>query len=172
MSKVAVFVDYANINCAARNAGLELNYADLLDYLVDGRQLQEAFCYFPLDPRAPYARDAEIENLWIQGYLVRSKTGSIAADSYKCNCDVEMALDMMHVAYTARPDVIVLVSGDIDMIPVVIALRHLGIRVEVAAFLDSAAREMLLKSSSFTDLDSYFEHLTDCTAAELQSSEI
>ena len=156
METVVVFLDYANIDRAAADKGYRTDYAALLGYLSEGRFLQEAYCYVPIDPRAPYARDAEIEDLWSAGYLMRSKPGVLAEETYKCNFDVEITLDLMRVAEQLAPAIIVLASGDGDFVPVLVALRERGIRVEVAAFVDNAARAMILKSSGFIDLEVYY----------------
>ncbi len=155
MEKIVVFLDYANINRTALDCGYALDYGRLLAYLSEGRFLVEAYGYIPLNPRNPFARDGEIEALWSQGYLVHSKTGAIAGDTYKCNFDVEITLELMRVAQQVHPDIIVLASGDQDFLPVVLALREQGIRVEVAAFPENAAREMALKCSGFIDLSLY-----------------
>ncbi len=169
MKRVAVFVDYANIDRSASDKGRELNYRLLLDYLAseeDGRFLVEAFCYFPIDPRAPHARDREIEELSTDGYLVRSKVGTLTADSYKCNFDVEMTMELTRMVHDVKPDIVVLCSGDGDFVPVIEYLRSQGIRVEVAAFVANTSRDAILKCSSFIDLDVFVEGLNEAPGDE------
>ena len=156
MMKVAVFLDYANIDASARQKNCNVDYGALLNYLADeaeGRALQAAYAYVPIDPRQEHAMDATIEELWQNGYIVKSKVGTIAGESYKCNFDVEMTLDISRIAYVNAPDIVVLVSGDSDFIPVVLELRERGIRVEVAAFEFAMSRQLALKASSFISLD-------------------
>lgn len=158
MSRVAVVVDFANIDRAAADKQVALSYRNLLEYLAneaDGRFLLEAFCYVPIDPRNPHGRDRIIEELSTDGMLVRTKVGTVADDSYKCNFDVEMTMELMRVALDLRPDIVVLCSGDGDFVPVIEHLRSRGIRVEVASFVDTTSREVILKCSSFIDLDEY-----------------
>lgn len=158
MEKVILFNDYANTQRGFQNYGVRADFGDVLDYLSEGRFLVEAHAYLPIDPRNPHGRDAEIEALWRAGYLVHSKVGMPAGESYKCDFDVEITLDLMRTAEAARPDIIVLLSGDKDFIPVILELRKRGIRVEVAAFPDiNAAREVVLKASGFIDLGVYVE---------------
>lgn len=156
MEKVAVFLDYANLNRASADAGCEVDQAALLQYLADereGRFLQAAFAYVPIDPRQEHARDAVIEDLWNKGYVVKKKVGTIAGSSYKCDFDVEMTLDISRVVNDIKPDIVVMITGDCDFIPVVLELRNKGIRVEVASF--GVAMSHLLKNrcSGFIDLD-------------------
>ncbi|MCC7279611.1 MAG: NYN domain-containing protein [Chromatiaceae bacterium] len=159
MERLVIFNDYANIEAAYQELGAHLDELDLLDYLSEGRFLVEAHAFVPIDPRNPHARDAAIENLWRTGYLVHDKVGAIAGDSYRCNLDVEVTLEMMRTAEIVKPDIIVLISGDKDFIPVILELRRRGIRVEVAAFpAHNAAREVMLKASGFIDLERYRQH--------------
>jgi uncharacterized LabA/DUF88 family protein len=162
MEKLVIFNDYANINAAFQQQGLEADNLDLLRYLSDGRFLVEAHAFVPIDPRNPTGRDRTIENLWQQGYLVHSKVGILAGDTYRCDFDVELTLELMRTAELVRPDIVVLMSGDKDFIPVVIELRRRGIRVEIAAFpAVNAAREMVLKGSGFIDLHRYLSEHDD-----------
>ena len=156
MPNVIVFMDYANINASARNAGVDVDYGALLDYLAtpeEGRCLQEAYAYVPIDPRQDHAMDCEIQQLWDQGFIVKSKVGIIAGNTYKCDFDVEMTLDMVRASFDMRPDLIVLVSGDSDFVPVVLELRNKGIRVEVAAFGNSMSGLLRHRCSGYISLD-------------------
>lgn len=156
MEKLVVFNDYANMQAAFLQRGETLDERDLLDYLAEGRFLVEAHAFVPIDPRNPHGRDKVTEALWKQGYLVHSKVGAIAGDQYRCNLDVEITLELMRTAEIVKPDIIVLMSGDKDFLPVILELRRRGIRVEVAAFPAlNAAREIVLKASGFIDLDAY-----------------
>lgn len=156
MERIVIFNDYANLHAAFEQFRARLDEQDLLAYLSDGRFLVEAHAFVPIDPRNPHGRDGAIEDLWQMGYLVHTKLGSIAGDGYRCNLDVEMTMEMMRTAELAKPDIIVLISGDKDFLPVVMELRRRGIRVEVAALPNvNAAREMMLKASGFIDLEAY-----------------
>lgn len=42
----------------------------------------------------------------------------MAGDTYKCDFDVEITLDLMRTAEIVKPDIIVLLSGDKDFVPV------------------------------------------------------
>ena len=147
---VAVFMDFANVDASLRGIGQQLDPGELLNYLADeqeGRALKAAFAYVPINPRQEHAQDEMIEALWQAGYIVKSKVGTIAGESYKCNLDVEMAMDIARVAYEIKPDIVVLVSGDSDFLPIVLELRGKGIRVEAAA-LSTAFSSLLASRSS------------------------
>src|SRR5690348_7053879 len=154
---VVFFLDYANINRAAREKRYRLDYGDLLAYVGEGRFLIDARCYVPINPRNEHRLDAAIEELWRAGYIVLTKMGTIAGGTYKCNFDVEIAMDVLRVVYQVKPDIIVLATGDSDFIPLIQEVRKAGVRVEVAAFLETAGTDILLKSSGFINLAVYYE---------------
>lgn len=162
MERIVIHDDYANNKRAFDERGVRRDNEDLLSYLSEGRFLVEAHTYVPIDPRNPHARDREIERLWRAGWLVHAKIGSPAGDTYKCDFDVEITLDLMRTAEIVKPDIIVLLSGDKDFVPVILELRRRGIRVEIGAFPgQNAAREAILKASGFIDLGAYLEERQD-----------
>ena len=158
MEKVVIFLDYANTNAALMKLGVAPDYGHIGTYLGEGRFVGEQHAFVPLDPRNPHGRDGQINALWEDGWLAHTKLGAFAGDSYKCDLDIEITLEMMRTAEVVRPDIIVLVSGDKDFVPVILELRRRGIRVEVAAIPEcNAARELILKASGFIDLRQYLE---------------
>lgn len=167
--RLVTFLDYANINWAFEQFGVQPDYSALFRYFAEGRFPVETHCFVPVDPRNPHARDRDIEALWQAGCLVHQKIGAPAGDTYKCDFDVEITLELMRTAEIVRPDIIVLASGDKDFIPVILELRRRGIRVEVAAFAGiNAAREVMLKASGFIDICRF---LTDQNGAPQESQE-
>ncbi|WP_300791826.1 NYN domain-containing protein [uncultured Acetatifactor sp.] len=160
MLRVAVFLDYANVNSASLSSFCKVNYKALLEYLADydeGRNLTVAYAYVPIDPRREHAMDDEITMLWDSGYIVRSKVGVIAGNTYKCNFDIEMTLDIVKTSFEIKPDIVVIVSGDSDFIPVVTELREKGIRVEVASFDQSMSQLLSNRCSGRILLDELIE---------------
>jgi uncharacterized LabA/DUF88 family protein len=155
--KVVFFLDYANINRAAREKRYRLDYQDLLNYVGEDRFLVDAYCYVPINPRNEHRLDGEIEELWRAGYLVTTKIGTIAGGTYKCNFDVEIAMDVLRVVYQVKPDIIVLASGDSDFVSLIQEVRKAGVRVEVAAFEETAGADVRLKCSGFIDLAVYYD---------------
>jgi len=155
--KVVFFLDYANINRAAREKRYRFDYHDLLQYVSEERFLIDAHCYVPINPRNEHRLDGEIEELWRSGYIVTTKVGTIAGGTYKCNFDVEMTMDMLKVVYQVKPDIIVLATGDSDFVSLIQEVRKSGVRVEVAAFEETAGTDIRLKCSGFIDLAVYYE---------------
>jgi hypothetical protein len=56
-----------------------------------------------------------------------------------------------------KPDIIVLATGDADFVSLIQEVRKSGIRVEVAAFEETAGADILNKCSGFIDLAVYYE---------------
>jgi uncharacterized LabA/DUF88 family protein len=155
--KVVLFLDYANINRAAREKRFRMDYHDLLQYVGENRFLIDAHCYVPINPRNEHRLDGEIEELWRSGYIVTSKRGTIAGGTYKCNFDVEITMDMLKAVYQVKPDIIVLATGDSDFVSLIQEVRKSGVRVEVAAFVETAGSDIMLKCSGFINLGVYYE---------------
>ncbi len=155
MERVLLFVDYANINAGAMDYNYEFDYQDFMNYIAEGRFLIDSYIYVPVDPRNEHKRDRLIEDLWLNGYLVNKKTGTIAGNTYKCDFDVEITMDITNAIHQVKPDIVVLASGDSDFVPLVIELRKHGIRVEVASFSNGASKNMIMRASGFINLDLY-----------------
>ncbi len=168
--KVVFFLDYANINRAAREKRYRLDYQNLLHYVGEGRFLLDAHCYVPINPRNEHRLDREIEELWRSGYIVTTKMGTIAGGTYKCNFDVEISMDMLKATYQVKPDIIVLASGDSDFVSLIQEVRKSGVRVEVAAFVETAGTDILLKCSGFINLAVYYEGYLAAQNGEQASS--
>ena len=155
--KVVFFLDFANINRAAREKRYRLDYHHLLHYVGEERFLIDAHCYVPINPRNEHRLDGVIEELWRSGYIVNTKVGTIAGGTYKCNFDVEITMDILRVVYQVKPDIIVLASGDSDFVSLIQEVRKSGVRVEVAAFVETAGTDILSKCSGFIDLAVYYD---------------
>ena len=66
-------------------------------------------------------------------------------------------MDILKVVYQVKPDIIVLASGDSDFISLIQEVRKSGIRVEVAAFEETAGADIMSKCSGFIDLAVYYD---------------
>lgn len=150
MERIAVFLDFANIEAAAQ---CRIDYGSLRQYLGEGRHIIECFAYVPIDPRYPQGRDGMIHHLQQSGWMVHTKMGKLAGDTYKANVDVEMTIDIIRCSEVMRPDILVLCSGDGDFLPLIRYLRQRGVRIETASFQRAASRETKAEANGFIDLD-------------------
>ena len=153
--RVAVFVDYHNTLNALRRVGRQIDLVALRDYLAEGRHMLEAFLYIATHP-APARQDedqATLQRLRQRGFLIHSRAGQVLPNGrLKCDFDLQMALDVQDFVTRARPDIVVLVTGDGDFTPLAQRLRLRGIRVEVASVPGSISAALRAMANGFVDL--------------------
>ena len=148
--RVSVFIDAQNLYHSAKNLyKARVNFKEILKTAVAQRKLIRAF-----------------------GYVVRTKTGEekpffealtnlgietrirdlqeFFGGAKKADWDVGIVIDAVRTAPGA--DVIVLISGDGDFIPLVEYLKNQGKRVEVMAFGRSTSSNLKEVADEFIDL--------------------
>lgn len=153
--RVVAFVDYSNTLHALRRVGRQIDLPALRDYLAEGRHLVEVFLYIPThpDPDQQQAGRDTLHRLRQHGFLIRTKVGQLLPNGrLKCDFDLEMALDVQAFVARARPDIVVLVTGDGDFTPLAQRLRFDGVRVEVASVPGSASAALRAMANGFVDL--------------------
>lgn len=153
--RVAVFVDYHNTLHALRRVGRQIDLSALRDYLSEGRHMVECFLYIATHPQ-PDRQEADaatLQRLRQHGFLIRSRQGQLLPNGHlKCDLTLEMALDVQEFVARARPDIVVLVSGAGDLVPLVQRLRLAGVRVEVASVPGSVSANLQAMANGFVDL--------------------
>lgn len=155
--KALFFIDYANINRIACDNNMPLEYGHLKKYIGMNKELLDAYCYVPIDPRCEHKYDRDMENLEKAGYYLTSKVGSYTKGSYKCNMDVEITIDVIKMATLIKPNIIILASCDGDFVALIKELRTMGIKAQVAAFKSCMSKQLDLKASSTIDLEQYYK---------------
>ena len=148
--RVAVLADSQNLYHTGQSLySRNIDYASLLEAAVDGRQLTRAIAYV-IRADAPEEEsffDA-LENI---GFETRIKEIRTFGDgSKKADWDVGMSLDAVSLA--DHVDTVVLCTGDGDFSRLCHHLRHEGVRVEVMAFEESTADELVEAADAFVDL--------------------
>lgn len=153
--RTAVFIDYHNTQNALRRAGRQIDLVGLQDYLAEGRHVIETFLYIATHPQ-PEQQEVDRANqqrLRQLGFMIRSKQGQMLPNGrLKCNFDLDMALDVQEFVVRARPDIVVLVTGDGDFTPLAQRLRLQGTRVEVASTPGSISAALQAMANGFIDL--------------------
>lgn len=148
--RVAVLADSQNLYHSAQSVySRNIDYASLLEVAVQDRELTRAIAYVI---RAQ-SEDEErfFEALVDIGFETKIKDIKTFGDgSKKADWDIGMSLDAITLANHA--DTIVLCTGDGDFSRLCNHLRHEGVRVEVMAFEESAADELVEAADSFVDL--------------------
>jgi uncharacterized LabA/DUF88 family protein len=140
----------SNLYFAAKDMGIRIDYARLLEFLLNHRRLHRAYAYLGLAP------DDESHGFitWLSrnGFRVKTKPLRRYEDgTTKANLDMELAIDLLTQA--PHLDVAIIVSGDGDFARLVDAAQGLGLRVEVAATPRQASSELIDVADRFIDLE-------------------
>lgn len=151
--RVGIFIDIQNLYHSAKNLyGGRVNYGELIKHLVGDRRLVRALAYVvKSDPET--GEDSFFEALEKAGIELRVKDIQVFASGVKkADWDVGMAVDAIRMA--SALDVVILVSGDGDFLPLVNYLQSgLGKGVEVAAFGRTSSARLKETADRFIDLD-------------------
>ncbi len=151
--RVGIFIDVVNLYHSSKNLYHgRVNYRELIKHLVGGRQLIRAMAYVVKSENA--AGEAQFfEALEKAGLELRSKDLQIYGDgTKKGDWDVGMAVDTIRMASSL--DVVILVTGDGDFIPLVDYLKWgMGKLVEVAAFGRSASGKLHEVADKFMNIE-------------------
>ncbi len=149
--RVGVFIDTQNIYHSARNLyQARANFENILKETVGDRALIRALAYVITTESGEEKNffDA-LEKLGIE---IKTKDLQIFfGGAKKADWDVGLAVDAISLA--PKLDVVILVSGDGDFVPLVQFLRlNMGIRVEVASFGKSTSGKLREEADDFVDL--------------------
>jgi len=148
--RIAVLVDSQNLYHSAQSMYTRnIDYAELLEAAVDGRELTRAIAYV-IRADAP-EEESFFDALEDIGFETRIKEIRTFPDgSKKADWDVGMSLDAVTLANHA--DTIALCTGDGDFARLCSHLKHEGVRVEVLSFGESTADDLKAAADGFTDM--------------------
>ena len=159
-SKVALFIDGANLHAAARTLGFDIDYKRLLKEFQSRGTLLRAFYYTAIVENPDFSPIRPlIDWLNYNGYTVVTKPAKEFDDGegrrkFKRNMHIEIAVDAMELA--EKVDQIVLFSGDGDLRSLVEAIQRRGVQVTVVSSNASQpamiADELRRQADVFTDL--------------------
>ena len=175
--RTLIFVDEANFQKGARAANYRPDIIGLKNWLSDRgrRQIVEMVVYLGLPPER---RAEDMPENWQRAYdskhrlrmaLENHGTMVVAGRGkqlfgyepprFAANIDMLMAMDALEFAIDARPDVVVLVTGDGDFSYLANKLRRRGIRVEAAALASTLSAELKRAVHQVIDLRDFFRDL-------------
>lgn len=166
--RVGIFIDVQNLYHSAKNLYRgRVNYKELIKYLVGDRQLIRSVAYVVKSegvespaPRSGAARTGSLSSeaaffdaLEKAGLELRVKDLQIYGDgTKKADWDVGMAVDAIRMA--SFLDVVILVTGDGDFLPLIDYLKWgVGRLVEVAAFHRSASSKIQEAADKFINIE-------------------
>ncbi len=175
--RTLIFVDEANFQKGARAAGFRPDIVALRNWLRDGghRQIVEMVVYLGLPPER---RPDDMPDNWARAYDSKHRLRMALENHgimvvawrgkqlfgyepprFAANIDMLMAMDALEFSIDARPDVVVLVTGDGDFSYLANKLRRRGIRVEAAALASTLSGELKRAVHQVIDLKSFFKEL-------------
>jgi uncharacterized LabA/DUF88 family protein len=159
-TKIALFIDGANLHATAKTLGFDIDYKRLLKEFQGRGALMRAFYY------AATIEDQEFSSIrplldWLDysGYTVVTKAIKEFVDSsgrrkVEGNMDIELTVDAMDLA--GQIDEMILFSGDGDFRSLVEAMQRHGVRVTVISTIacqpPMIADELRRQADVFTDL--------------------
>lgn len=150
--RIGVLVDVQNLYYSARHLySAKVNFKEILKVAVNNRELIRAIAYvIRADLKEEQNFFGALENI---GFEVKSKDLQIFyGGAKKGDWDVGIAMDAIELA--PRLDVVVLISGDGDFVPLVEHLkRAMGCKVEVMAFGRSTSAKLIEAADEFVNLD-------------------
>jgi len=151
--RVGIFIDIQNLYHSSKHLySARVNYRELIKELLAGRQLIRAIGYVVKSETA-LGESSFFEALTKTGIELRIKDLQIFPGGLKkADWDVGMAVDAIRMANFL--DVVILVTGDGDYVPLVEYLKWgSGRGVEVAAFGRSTSAKLKEAADSFIDLE-------------------
>jgi uncharacterized LabA/DUF88 family protein len=151
--RVAVFIDTQNMYHSAKHVyGARLHFGKLVEEVVAGRDLVRAFAYVARSKTGE--EKAFLDALEAAGIELRIKDViEFSSGERKADWDVGMTIDA--VKFSERVDVIILITGDGDFVPLVEYLQSKGIIVEVAAFSESTSRSLREAVDTYFDISEH-----------------
>lgn len=149
--RIGVLVDIQNMYYSARVLyKKKVNFKEILKEAVGGRQLIRAIGYGITTEEG--LEEKFFESLEKAGYELKTKDLQVFKGGMKKgDWDVGIAIDAIKLANNL--DVIILVSGDGDYIPLVNYLQfNKGVRVEIVAFKESCSHKLIEEADDFLNL--------------------
>lgn len=155
--RVAVLVDAQNMYHSAKHVhGARLNFGKVVDAAVAGRPLVRALAYVAKSKTGEEASFFEaLKESHIEPKI--KDVQEYASGAKKADWDVGMAIDAVKLA--EKVDVIILLTGDGDFVPLIEYLHGRGVMVEVVAFAESTNAQLKAIADSFVDISSHDEFL-------------
>lgn len=152
-ARIGIFVDAQNIcrSLQALSGRRRLDYKKLLVKILAGRTL---YCarFYEIIAEDDFSKNAFLDAIGHAGYEVLTKPVQVFAGGVtKGDWDLGMAIDIVSIA--EKLDVVILLSGDGDFLPLVQYVKHKhGCRVEGVSVLRTTNAAILTEFDSHIDL--------------------
>lgn len=153
--RVGVFIDIQNLYHSAKNLyKAKVNFAEAVNYVIGDRKLIRAIGYV-VKSDVSLAEASFFETLEKNGIELRIKDLQIfSGGAKKADWDVGMAVDAIRMAEFL--DVIILMTGDGDFVPLVEYLQNgRGRQVEVVSFERSTSSKLKEVADVYHNLEDH-----------------
>jgi len=146
--RVAILVDGQNMYLSAKAIGAKPDYRKIMS-TINGREIVRAIIYNITAVGADQSMFINaVENM---GYEVISKKPRPLPDgSFKADWDMQIAIDALAIA--PKVDVMVILTGDTDFVPLTHALRSKGVKVEIMSFRHTTGKELIEAADMYTEI--------------------
>ena len=151
--RVGIFIDTQNLYHTAKHIyKRKVNFANVVKDVLAGRTLIRAIAYVITTENED--EKGFLSALTKAGIETKAKDLQIFYDgSKKADWDVGLAIDAVTLA--PKLDVVVIISGDGDFVPLCEYLKSHGIQVEAATFGQSASASLKGAVDDFLDLSTH-----------------
>lgn len=148
--RVGVLIDVQNMYYSAKNLfGAKVNFINVVKGAIRDRNLIRAIAYVVETPQQHEVRF--LDALRLQGIELKERDLQVFSSGVK-KADWDVGITVDAIRMSDKCDVIVLVSGDGDYIPLVEYLQHKGCKVEVMAFRNTSSSRLVEAADQFIDL--------------------
>lgn len=156
-SRVAIFIDVANVIYSLRSLKWKMDYKKLQRYFQKYSKLVDIYFYFAYRKESIGQKNL-LEMLSRRGFKLRVKEVKFIKVNrrtviMKGNCDVELTIDM--IALLRRYDTAVLMSGDSDFAALVKFVQKKGKKVIVISTRGHISRELIKSADRFLYFDKF-----------------
>ncbi len=151
--RVGIFIDVQNIYHSAKNLfRSRVNFGELVRHVLSGRELIKSYAYVVKSETA-LGEESFFDALKKSGIDLRIKDLQVyAGGAKKGDWDVGLAVDTIRLADGL--DVVILITGDGDFVPLIEYLRlGKGKQVEVAAFSRTASARIKEAADLFVEIE-------------------
>ncbi len=144
MERVIIFIDNSNIFKGFRKYNIKADYEKLKNIINKDRNLEEIYLYegivYPISPeKKKWYKDLRKNS----GYVIKASFDKRTfRNAIEKKIDINIAIDIISLAYENAYDTVVLVSGDGDFVPVVKKVKELNKNLELWAFRYSLANAL------------------------------
>jgi len=148
--RIAVLIDVQNMYHSAKNLyQAKVNFKEILKTAVADRKLIRAIAYVIRTESGE--EKAFFEALTKFGIETKTKDLQIFLGGIK-KADWDVGITVDAIRLSSSVDVIILITGDGDFMPLIEHLKNTGKQVEVIAFAKSASHKLIETADDFIDL--------------------